>query len=571
MKERLRYMKIKSKLMVIVCGVLILASAASLITVYINTTRAMNATFEQNIKTNTTLCYSIVDKSYPGQWAIENNKLMKGSSMMSNNSAMLVWFLKQTQCQATLYMNDTIVSTNVTDDSGKDLIGEKAPDEVVENVLQKGNEYEMSGTVAGSRVRQYFMPIQDKDAKVIGIFCVGIDESVLADSIWNLVLPLSIVVVISLILGIVLTILFSTKLVKRIRQVQVQLTSLANKDLTCVIPEEMLKAKDEVGEMARASERTAESLKEVITGMSEAARNIDDAIVETSQRVDDLSGKLGGMTAATEQVSSGLVRTASAMHDLDVSTDDIELVMKDVAKRAQEGADEVEKINDRAARLQVRAKESRGKANRVLKVNKQRMSEAIEASRNIEQIQVLTETIRNITNQTNLLAINASIEAARAGESGQGFAVVAMEITDLSEASAEAVEKIQNVAVMVTESVRSLIESAEIVLDFINTSVMEAYGDLVETGDQYQKDAEYVDGLVESLSSTTDQVLTSLNEMNEIIRDITKKSDEGAKESATIAEDTNMIAGHSAEINTLAAATGEASNNLRKLVEKFRM
>lgn len=70
-------MKIKSKLIAIVCGVLILASAASLVTVYINTNRAMNATFEQNIKTNAVLCYSIVDKSYPGEWAVEGKDLMK--------------------------------------------------------------------------------------------------------------------------------------------------------------------------------------------------------------------------------------------------------------------------------------------------------------------------------------------------------------------------------------------------------------------------------------------------------------------------------------------------------------
>lgn len=387
----------------------------------------------------------------------------------------------------------------------------------------------------------------------------------------DILLPLAIVGVVSLALGIVLSFLFGGKIVGRIRQIQSQLAAVAEKDLTYEIPEATRKAKDELGEMARASEGTAKALKEIIVAMSQTAKNIDDAISETSQKVDELSDKLTGMSATTEQVSAGIVETASAMHDLDVSTDDIELVMKGAAKQVQEGASELEKINDRAMKIQENAKESKNKANRILKGSRQRMKEAIEASRNIEQIQVLTETIRNITNQTNLLAINASIEAARAGESGQGFAVVAMEITDLSEASSEAVEKIQNVAAMVTESVNSLIESSEIIMDFINTSVMEAYEDLVETGDQYQKDAGYVDSLVDSLSNTTEQVLKSLNEMNEIIRDITVKSDDGARESATIAEDTNAIALSSAEINKLAVSTGENSNSLREFVNNFKM
>lgn len=391
------------------------------------------------------------------------------------------------------------------------------------------------------------------------------------ESLQGLVVPLSIVIVISLLLGIVLSVLFSTKLVKRIKQVQCQLTAVADKNLTYKIPEDTLKAKDELGEMARASEKTAQSLKEVIQTMSETARSIDDSMTETYQKVDGLSEKLEGMSATTVQVSAGLEETALAMHDLDVSTNDIELVVKGVAQKAQQGVAEVEKINSRAQKLQENAKEARNKANRILKGNRQRMKEAIEASRNIEQIQVLTETIRNITNQTNLLAINASIEAARAGESGQGFAVVAMEITDLSEASSEAVEKIQNVAATVTESVSSLIESAEVILDFINTSVMDAYASLVETGDQYQEDASYVDSLVDSLSDTTDQILKSLNEMNETIRDITAKSDEGAKESATVAEDTNLAAEHAGEINELASSTGESSNKLREFVEKFHM
>ena len=379
----------------------------------------------------------------------------------------------------------------------------------------------------------------------------------------------SIVVILSIIAGAAIATVFSFRFVKRMEVVKEQLTAMAEHDLTYQIPEKTLKVKDELGDIARTSAKTAESLREMVETLNAMLSGMDKNIVETSERVDNLSEKLEGMSATTEQVSTGLMETAAAMHELDVSTDEIEVVMKGVAKQAQEGAEEAEKINTRALELQENAKESRNNANRILKGNKERMEEAIKASKNIQQIQVLTETIRNITNQTNLLAINASIEAARARESGQGFAVVAMEITDLSEASSEAVEKIQNVAATVTESVTSLIECSEIILEFINTSVMTAYGDLVETGDRYKQDAEYVNGLVESLSKSSDQILSSLNEMNATIRDITAKSDMGAKGSETIAEDTNEIARNSSDIKDLASSTGNNSIHLKELVEQF--
>lgn len=379
----------------------------------------------------------------------------------------------------------------------------------------------------------------------------------------------SIVVILSIIAGAAIATVFSFRFVKRMEVVKEQLTAMADHDLTYQIPEKTLKVKDELGDIARTSAKTAESLREMVETLNAMLSGMDKNIVETSERVDNLSEKLEGMSATTEQVSTGLMETAAAMHELDVSTDEIEVVMKGVAKQAQEGAEEAEKINTRALELQENAKESRNNANRILKGNKERMEEAIQASKNIQQIQVLTETIRNITNQTNLLAINASIEEARAGESGQGFAVVAMEITDLSEASSEAVEKIQNVAATVTESVTSLIECSEIILEFINTSVMTAYSDLVETGDRYKQDAEYVNGLVESLSTSSDQILSSLNEMNATIRDITAKSDMGAKGSETIAGDTNEIARNSSDIKDLASSTGSNSIHLKELVEQF--
>ncbi len=386
-----------------------------------------------------------------------------------------------------------------------------------------------------------------------------------------LLIPMIIVFAIAVALAVFLAIRFSNTMMTRLKEVEKQLKAIAAKDFTSEMPEKAAKVKDEIGTLAKACNRVTQTIQEMVSEVSEVAFNIDDTIGETSNMSQELADKLEKLSSMTKQVSNGLEETAAVMHDLDVSTDNIEEFMKGVAQKAQDGATEVEQISDRAEKLQVRAKESRSKANRILKGSGERMKEAIEASRNIEQIQVLTETIRNITNQTNLLAINASIEAARAGESGQGFAVVAMEITDLSEASSEAVEKIQNVAASVTESVNSLIETSEVVLDFINTSVMDAYRDLVETGDQYQKDAGYVEALVESLSSTTDRALADVSEMTELIRQIAQKSDEGAKESAAIAEDTISMLKNSSEISSLNEETVECSNSLREYVGTFTM
>ena len=82
---------------------------------------------------------------------------------------------------------------------------------------------------------------------------------------------------------------------------------------------------------------------------------------------------------------------------------------------------------------------------------------SIEESRQIGNIDNLTNDILDIASQTNLLALNASIEAARAGEVGKGFAVVAEEIRQLAENSKNTASDIQNISVGVVRAVNQLI------------------------------------------------------------------------------------------------------------------
>ncbi len=130
-----------------------------------------------------------------------------------------------------------------------------------------------------------------------------------------------------------------------------------------------------------------------------------------------------------------------------------------------------------------------------LQIQKQKLESAIESSKVVEQINVLSDSIMNITSQTNLLALNAAIEAARAGEAGKGFSVVADEIRKLAEQSKDTVTEIQSITVKVIESVKNLSDSSSNLLTFVSTDMDNDYKTMLNVADKYSEDASFVDTL----------------------------------------------------------------------------
>ena len=196
---------------------------------------------------------------------------------------------------------------------------------------------------------------------------------------------------------------------------------------------------------------------------------------------------------------------------------------------------------------------------------------ALDHAKVVNQIGVLADSIMSISSQTNLLALNASIEAARAGEAGRGFAVVAEEIRKLAEQSAGTVGSIQEVTSRVQSAVTNLASDAERLLDFVGKEVAGSFDMFERIADDYNEDAEYVDGLVGGFGATSEELLASVDTVANSISGMSRAAGEGAANTNDIAERVAAVAGHADKIERIMRQVSVSAGKMREDTDKFKV
>lgn len=278
------------------------------------------------------------------------------------------------------------------------------------------------------------------------------------------------------------------------------------------------------------------------------ARDISAVMEELSASMSDVSGSVGGIGQLLAEIGNSIVELSSGAEEMLAYTGEME---------------------QSANGLKANAIQNKNEASEMATEIITKLQQAMEESKQVEQIRDLTNDILSIASQTNLLALNASIEAARAGELGKGFAVVATEISHLADSSRESATHIQQINNLVIATVHDLTDQANRLINYIQETILPDYDHFVDAGVQYNRDANHVNRIVHRFHVMSDELSRQSERVQQYADSIAlsvRESSEGIHNAASNTEDLSTeITNISDKFNI----NKEVANSLGKEAERF--
>ena len=332
-------------------------------------------------------------------------------------------------------------------------------------------------------------------------------------------IPIVVVVAISLLIVVaVVTNIFIRRLViSSIKLLTKQVDSIVNEikdnsgDLTKRVK---VKSKDEIGRLAFAINEFISQLQEIIGALISGCSDLSIQQGTVGKSVGAANSGAKNTAYTLEEMAASMQEVAATVSHVAENTYLVEQEVDKMSSAAINGSKYAEDIKKEAEEVGKHASESREYAVKMIHNIDINLKSSVEKSHEIDKITKLTNEILEISEQTNLLSLNASIEAARAGDAGKGFAVVADEIRNLADNTKESANRIYTIIEGVISSVEELANNASVLLDFVNSRVKDDYTTMEETGRNYSKASETMDAIMKELSSSMKDLMVTIQNVN---------------------------------------------------------
>lgn len=337
-------------------------------------------------------------------------------------------------------------------------------------------------------------------------------------------------------------------------------------DLTTQIKVE---TKDEVGKLVIGINKFIGLLKDIIVEIKIDAFDLQNNVEKVFEGVNVSNSDIQLVSEVMEKLSSGMAEVADHADNLNNQATNVYQEMERIAGEANNGSDFAKEIKERANALRESGQKRRKVTGQMAADINSLLQSSLEKSKDVEKINALTNDILEISSQTNLLALNASIEAARAGEVGKGFAVVADEIRKLADSSRETANNIQQISKEVNSSVGELADNANKMLAFIQDEVMPDYDDLVNTGNQYNEDANRFDTIMLQFADSATALKDTMHGMATLIQEISVTINDSSDQVTDVSSSVTTLTDSMMDIQSSIRVTEDVSRRLDSEVAKF--
>lgn len=383
----------------------------------------------------------------------------------------------------------------------------------------------------------------------------------------NSIIVTSILVALTLIYFVAILLILAKK-IRPLKNMTNLATEIANGNLT--LNSLNNHSKDEIGQLAEAFDHMYSNLKQIIK-----------TVAQTSEQ----------LAASSEELYASTEQTNTATKQVSEEIDQLALDAKTQSKYIFNGtnsmnlvAGQISAVADRAttvAHSAETAKEKTINGNQILAKTvglvkeiqlsiEHTQNSLIELANSSQKINTMVTTITDISEQTNLLALNAAIEAARAGEHGKGFAVVADEVRKLAEESSRSANEIRETTLGIHQSMKKTVDQMQNVHDhaeLVHKSVQttgEAFKEIHDTSLSLSTEIQEVSNVTEEMAAASQETVASLEHVNTISQNTNDKT----QHIAGLSEEQHAII---EEITTSIEELSGMADSLSKSIQIFKL